>query len=81
MVLILNAQRQIVFANRALENLTHQEQAGAAGLRPGEAVDCPHAFSTPGGCGTTESCRTCGAVQAVLTGLEGMRRWKSAASP
>ncbi len=70
-VLILNAQRQIVFANRALENLTHQEQQALLGLRPGEAVDCTHAFSTPGGCGTTESCRTCGAVQAVLAGLEG----------
>ena len=70
-VLILNPQRQIVFANRALENLTSQEQQALLGLRPGEAVDCMHAFVTPGGCGTTEFCRSCGAVQVVLAGLEG----------
>ena len=70
-VLILNEQRQIVFANRALENLTRLENETALGMRPGEAVDCRHAFSTEGGCGTTEFCRACGAVQAVLSSLDG----------
>jgi signal transduction histidine kinase len=70
-VLILNTQRQIVFANRALENLTRLDPKITFGMRPGEAVDCRHAFDTQGGCGTTEFCRTCGAVQAVLAGLDG----------
>ncbi len=69
-VLILNEQRQLVFANRALRDL--QGVTGQpSGLRPGEALDCNHAFTSPGGCGTAEFCRTCGAVQAILSSLRG----------
>jgi signal transduction histidine kinase len=30
-------------------------------------LNCQHAFELPGGCGTTEFCRTCGAVNAILS--------------
>ncbi len=36
------------------------------GARPGEAVGCIHSTKTEGGCGTTQFCRTCGAVKAIL---------------
>jgi signal transduction histidine kinase len=38
-------------------------------LRHGEAINCKHAFETVNGCGTTEYCRTCGAIIAILDGL------------
>ncbi len=70
--LILNAQRQIVFANRAILNfLGVEERHTLYGLRPGEAFDCVHASETMGGCGTTEFCRMCGAVNAILSSLRG----------
>lgn len=74
---VLNEQRQIVFANQAL--LDALKCAGieeVAGLRLGEALDCIHAFDgeldPAGSCGTTEFCRTCGAAQATLTALRGL---------
>jgi nitrogen-specific signal transduction histidine kinase len=36
------------------------------GRRPGEAVGCIRAHLTPGGCGTTPFCQTCGAVISIL---------------
>ena len=71
-ILILNAQRQIVFANQALLNIVRLDSPDQAiSLRPGEVLDCIHAFETEGGCGTTEYCQTCGAVQAILVSLRG----------
>jgi signal transduction histidine kinase len=71
-VLVLNQQRQIVFANRALlEALDLDGIDTVLGQRPGEALGCLHAFETEGGCGTTEFCKTCGAVQAILSSLKG----------
>ncbi len=71
--LIVNQQRQIVFANRAITQfLGLQNSDFINGLRVGEALSCIHAGqSTCGGCGTTEFCRTCGAVKAIITGLSG----------
>lgn len=68
-VVIVNARRQIVYANRRFagrkDDGVHQVYHG---LRPGEAIGCIHALSgdAPDGCGTTEFCSTCGAVRAVL---------------
>ncbi len=72
--LILNAQRQIVFANQALLNyLRISPENFVNGLRLGEALHCAHATETAGGCGTTEFCRECGAVKAILTSLSGQK--------
>lgn len=69
---ILNENRQIVFANKAaLDFLNVSEINNALGLRPGEAASCKHAFENEGGCGTSEFCRECGAVNSILTALGG----------
>lgn len=73
-VLILNQQRQIVFASDNLLSLMPaQEYERILGLRPGEALDCIHAREKAGGCGTTEFCSQCGAVKAILKSLQGQR--------
>lgn len=69
---VLNPERQIVFANRAMMRLFGVENGDQLyGQRPGEALDCVHASEEVGGCGTTEFCRECGAVRAILTSLGG----------
>lgn len=72
-LIAVNAFRQIVFTNeRFLELLSAQErQAGVLGRRPGEVLGCLHAFEDGNGCGTTESCSTCGAVHAILSSQGG----------
>jgi K+-sensing histidine kinase KdpD len=71
-LLFLNQQRQIVFANRATFCfLGIEPTTEVLGSRPGEALGCVHATQTDGGCGTTEFCQTCGAVQAILTAQQG----------
>jgi hypothetical protein len=60
---ILNAQRTVIFANRAF-----QDMAGASGIedvcgnRPGEILGCIHARN---GCGDGEGCGFCGARRAI----------------
>jgi signal transduction histidine kinase len=76
MAVVLNRERQIVFANALFRNFLGVEVAEGCepdkadqaflGKRPGEAVDCIRASITDGGCGTTEFCRTCGAVHSIL---------------
>jgi K+-sensing histidine kinase KdpD len=71
-LLFLNEQRQIVFANRATFCFLGIEPTpDVLGSRPGEALGCVHATETAGGCGTSEFCQTCGAVQAILAAQEG----------
>jgi len=71
-LLFLNAHRQIVFANRATFCFLGIEPTpNVLGSRPGEALGCVHATETAGGCGTTEFCQTCGAVQAILAAQKG----------
>jgi signal transduction histidine kinase len=73
MVLVLNAQRQTVFANEACIRLLNLPGRDAArGQRTGELIGCVHATETEGGCGTTEFCRNCGAVKAILGSLSGI---------
>ena len=63
---ILNEQRQIVLANRALAELLHTSPEQLLGLRPGEAMSCIRWNAHPGGCGTSSFCRYCGSVEAIL---------------
>ncbi len=66
-VLILNNNRQIVFANKKLVEIAGLPMTEASlGLRPGELFHCINAGVGPGGCGTSESCRVCGALQTLL---------------
>lgn len=78
LVVILNPQRQIVFASREFRELMRTVECGAAkqadpaiGLRPGEALDCIHSDETSGGCGTTAFCQVCGMNNAVLRSQSG----------
>lgn len=66
-VVILNKERQIVFSNRNfLSFMRVKEREKIYGLRPDEALRCVHAFEAPGGGGTTEFCKNCGLVNAIL---------------
>ena len=72
LVMILNRNRQIIFANRNLRDFgSGRGCPDIYGMRPGELLNCQNAASAPSGCGTGEACRTCGAVQAILAGLAG----------
>lgn len=64
---VLNEQRQIVYGNKPLlQAMGYSNISEVLGLRPGEVVHCIHSSEQPGGCGTSESCRYCGAVNAII---------------
>lgn len=65
-VAVLNEERQAIFANRSMANLAVSVCKDIVGLRPGELVGCIHSADEPGGCGTSEACRNCGAVSVIL---------------
>lgn len=67
-VMLLDENRQVVFANAALENALG---GGLIGKRPGEILSCSHATEAAGGCGSSPSCRHCGAAQAILGSQQG----------
>lgn len=63
---VLNEQRQVIYGNKPLlEAMGFTKFEEVLGLRPGELIDCVHAKEMPGGCGTSKSCRVCGAVIAI----------------
>ena len=64
---ILDEHRQIVYANEDFLNLHGIGSLDTViGKRPGEVVACIHSEEMAHGCGTSESCRVCGAVHAIL---------------
>ena len=72
MLVVLNQQRQIIFANQIfLENQNLTELTTILGKRPGEILNCTYASATLHGCGTSEFCRTCGAVKSILQAQAG----------
>jgi signal transduction histidine kinase len=60
-LLVLNAQRQIVASSKSASAIV----ADVIGRRPGEAFACVNAQG-PLGCGTAPGCETCGALGAIL---------------
>ncbi len=67
MVLVLNEQRQVVYANRrVLALLPDAGKPEVFGMRPGEALGCVNADKHESGCGTSKWCRDCGAARAML---------------
>jgi hypothetical protein len=69
---VLNEQRQIVFFNRALYELTGRlDDSRLIGARWGEALNCVWAVENDG-CGISEACHTCGAFLAIGEALGGM---------
>ena len=72
-LLILNRQREIVFANRTLLNLLGCVELDCVlGLRPGDVLDCEHAWDHGPGCGKTEACEACGAARAISLCQDGI---------
>lgn len=71
--LTLNDKRQIVFANKTFIDFigVSDDPDKVLGMRVGEAVDCVHAFKMEAGCGTSEFCKNCGAVNAMVSALRG----------
>ncbi len=72
---ILDENRQIVFTNDILlKTLSIDNVDQILGKRFGGAINCRFSTEEIGGCGTSEHCRFCGAVNAVLeskkTGLK-----------
>ncbi len=74
-VTILNDKRQIVYSNHTLlSQLSIKDFYKLLGKRPGEAIHCIHASECAGGCGTSESCRVCGALQAIRESMRKNRK-------
>lgn len=74
MLVVLNKQRQIVFANKLFQqSFSESDIETLIGKRPGEAVNCIHAIHTVDGCGTSEFCKNCGAVGAILESQHGKK--------
>jgi len=70
-VLVLNKQRQVVFANDTfVKILGVKEFEEALGQRPGELLGCVNSAILQGGCGTSKNCRYCGAVLTILKSQE-----------
>ena len=70
--LIVNKYRQVIYMNKgALEFTGLDDLTSVLGQRPGEIIGCVHSTEEEGGCGTSESCTWCGAVQAVLSSQKG----------
>jgi PAS domain-containing protein len=71
-VMIVGPTRQVLLGNRMLSEFAASQRCETIiGMRPGELLSCRHALAAPGGCGTGEACRTCGAVEVILAGLSG----------
>ncbi|MDO8897067.1 MAG: ATP-binding protein, partial [Bacteroidales bacterium] len=77
LVVILNKERQIVYGNKTfLSMLDTTASENIIGKRPGEAINCMHSNQSEGGCGTTQFCSVCGAVNAILEAQQGTQSVK-----
>ncbi|RKX80229.1 MAG: sensor histidine kinase [Spirochaetes bacterium] len=67
---VTNTARQIVYGNSELYSYLGRDTVDIIGKRPGEMLGCTNAHDHPGGCGTGQNCRFCGAVAAILEALK-----------
>ena len=66
MLVILNKERQIIYANKPYYDFCgYSNLDSILGMRSGDALNCVHATETLDGCNTTEFCKTCGAAQSL----------------
>lgn len=73
-IIILDANRQALFANESFRRfLNIKDFSAIIGKRPGEILNCIHASQSKCGCGTTQFCKYCGAVQAILMAQRGKK--------
>lgn len=77
MLVIMNAERQIIYANKPyLDFCGISDIKSVVGKRPGEVLNCKHAFVTEMGCGTSEFCQSCGGANAIYTSQLGRQATK-----
>jgi len=68
MVLVINHKRRIVYANRNLLDFICQDSGEKIlGLRFGEAFKCENSLKPGNVCGTTENCKGCGILKAIIS--------------
>ena len=70
-VMLVNARRQVIYANRSLLAFLHVPASELIGKYPGEVLMCQHALEEGATCGTTDFCRYCGAGKALRGALAG----------
>jgi len=67
MLIILNQDREVIYANKLLEE--HMMQGQKADMlenkKPGDCLGCLHALTSMSGCGTTKFCEFCGLADAI----------------
>jgi len=69
--MIINFQRQIVYANiKLLYILGINNINSIIGQRPGEIFNCINAFKNSAGCGTSKACKVCGAAKAIKKSID-----------
>lgn len=77
MLIVLNKERQIIYSNKLfISFLGLSSDNDLIGKRPGEALNCIYAGSIGLGCGTTEFCKSCGALNAILESQTGKQSVK-----
>ncbi|MBF0199585.1 MAG: PAS domain-containing sensor histidine kinase [Planctomycetes bacterium] len=75
LAMVINENRQILLCNQNLMDLLKIESPEEfLGKRPGEAMACIYANKGAGGCGTSEECRYCGAVNVILDSMKEKKR-------
>lgn len=74
-VIIINEERQILYANKVLLNfLSINDSHDLIGIRYGEAVNCVNAKLDDAGCGTSKNCSFCGIINSILESQEYHRK-------
>ena len=75
MALVVNGNREVVFANRMfLDTIGLPGMVEALALRPGELLHCVHSHAQAGGCGGAEGCRHCQAARTIEEALRTQAR-------
>lgn len=65
-VALLDEDRRLVYSNRKmLDTMSISDFEKVFMLRPGDLFQCVNSAKTPGGCGTSEGCEFCGAMQSM----------------
>ena len=65
-VALLDADRRLVYSNRKmLDTMSMIDFEKVFTLRPGDLFQCVNSTKTPDGCGNSEGCEYCGAMQSM----------------
>lgn len=75
MVLILNRQHEILYASDSYQRFIDVLNLPKDVIfkKPGDAFHCTNAVQSHNGCGTSEFCNSCGALNAILFSKKGIK--------